>query len=694
MFRLVFIPVIFVLLFGGQFFAQDPQKLVARANAVSGIEKMQLLNQAAATYLNSSAGASLGHSAQVLQIAEEMKSKNPGEDTLTQIYICEVDANNNSGLALEKLGDPRKAVRYYRQARRMAEWVDYKEAAELAEDRLAANGKDEGFEVKASRWIKNQASKVDGWVKEDSTSNKVKNTIEEVVVGTNESLGKNAEKNGDPEKAIELYKKNLKYYESAGDTAQLRISYRNIARLYDSMGNKEEAGKYFALAAQKFPPMSRNTAPKGKEDMVRVYKDFRDIFAESSPTGEVSPEELRTIEEKENALGKAEQLARDGKFEESFDYFKKYADLQEKLLRMEKERELEAQELNFVLEDQLGQIQLLRQEQEIQEYNIREAELRTQRNRILALGFLVAAALLSILFFNKRKAHSQLTHTYNDLENTHRQLQNTQTQLVAAEKMASLGQLTAGVAHEINNPVNFISGNIEPLKNDVNDLLKILAAYESAVKDSNLESRFAHVEKLRQELDIDYVTTEIQDLVAGIDEGANRTAEIVRGLRTFARLDEQDRKTFSLEENINSTVSLLHHKMDNIRIVKNFDFLPEIDGFPGKINQVLMNVLDNAIQAMPNGGTITLTTLKKGQNVEIRIKDTGTGIPKEIQNRIFEPFFTTKDVGEGTGLGLSISHGIIQQHNGSINVESQEGKGTEVIISLPTGNLVSREQFA
>ncbi|MEZ4829319.1 MAG: ATP-binding protein [Bacteroidia bacterium] len=692
MLRMVYIPVVIFLLLAGRVTAQDPQVLVARANATTGIEKMKLLNQAAAAYLNSSAGASLGHSAQVLQIAEELKSANPGEDTLTQIYICEIDANNNSGLALEKLGDSRKAVRYYRQARRMAEWVDYTEAAEFADERLSANGKDEGFEVKASKWIKNQVSKVDSWVKEDSTTHAVKNTIEEVVVGTNESLGKNAEKNGDLEKAVELYKKNLKYYESAGDTIQLRASYKNIARLYEQMGNRQEAAKYYALAAQKFPAINKNT--DGKEDMVRVYKDFRDIFTGSSPTGEVSAEELRTIEEKEDALGKAEQLARDGKFEESFDYFKRYADLQEKLMRMEKERELEAQEMNFVLEDQLSQIRLLQQEQEIQESNIREAELRTQRNRILALGFLVAAALLSVLFFNKRKAHSTLTRTFKDLENTHHQLQETQTHLVAAEKMASLGQLTAGVAHEINNPVNFISGNIEPLKHDVQDLLTILEAYETTVKNTGLESRFEQVEKLRKELDIDYVTKEINELVAGIDEGANRTAEIVRGLRSFARLDEQDRKTFSLQESILSTLALLQHKMSNIRVEKNFAEIPDIEGFPGKINQVLMNIFDNAIHAMPGGGTLFITTKLQPQFAEIRIKDTGTGIPEAIQGRIFEPFFTTKDVGEGTGLGLSISHGIISQHNGKIEVKSREGEGTEVIICLPLAYQISEGQFA
>lgn len=675
----------FFVLFGISPAQQDPQALQKKADAATGIDKVKYLNQAAGAWLESSAGASLGCSSSALQHIEAMKDEEPDENRLTEIYFEEVDANNLSGLALEKLGESRKALRYYKQARRVAEWIDYTEGGDLAQERLEANGKGEGFEVKASRWIKNQVAKVDDWVKEDSVNIKVKDKIEEVVVGANESMGQNAQDKGDYEKAIDHYKKNLKYYETSGDTVMLKKTYRQIAELYQKLGNNAEATRYLLLARRKISrPVATSTDVKGdtREDMVRIYRDIREIFTESSPTGEVSPEELRTIEEREDALGKAEQLARDGKFEESFDYFKKYADLQEKLLRLEKERELEAQELNFLLEDQLGQIQLLRQEQEIQEAKIREAGLRTQRNRVIGLGLLIFLGLTSILFFNKRKAHRQLTRTYNDLESTHRQLQETQTQLVAAEKMASLGQLTAGVAHEINNPVNFITGNIEPLKNDVHDLIRILDAYEKAVQNGDTTS-LGKVSALRQELEIDYVKKEIQDLLAGIDEGASRTAEIVRGLRTFARLDEHDRKTFDIIESIDSTLSLLQHKMDHISIERQYHPVPDLEGYPGKINQVLMNVLDNAIQAMPEGGKIIINTDAKRDHVEIRIKDNGIGIPDEVKGRIFEPFFTTKDVGDGTGLGLSISHGIIEQHGGKITIESEEGKGTEVIITLP-----------
>ncbi len=271
-----------------------------------------------------------------------------------------------------------------------------------------------------------------------------------------------------------------------------------------------------------------------------------------------------------------------------------------------------------------------------------------------------------------------------DLEQALNELKKTQTQLVQAEKMASLGQLTAGVAHEINNPVNFISANINPLQRDIADLLEVLKKYEEVIAEKGLSKEFDKVEAYKKEMDIPLVLDEIEKLVKGIEVGAIRTTEIVKGLRNFSRLDESDLKKADLNEGLESTLVLLHNKYkDRIEIVKEFGNIPQIECFPGQLNQVFMNIIANAVDAIRGQGKIIIKTQHADTNVIVSIKDTGTGMPDNMKKKIFDPFFTTKDVGSGTGLGLSISFGIIEKHHGKIAVVSEPGEGSEFIITLP-----------
>lgn len=279
------------------------------------------------------------------------------------------------------------------------------------------------------------------------------------------------------------------------------------------------------------------------------------------------------------------------------------------------------------------------------------------------------------------------------LETSNKELKETQTQLVSVEKMASLGQLTAGIAHEINNPINFVISNIKPLRRDVEELLQVLAKYGEITNDTDLKEKLKEIDALKQTLDTDYVIEEINLLLKGIDEGAFRTSEIVKGLQSFSRLDESDLKRVNIHEGIDATLILLNNNVvrEKIQIIKDYDkALPQIECYPGKLNQVFMNIINNAIQALAaqknkqiGEGKIIIQTRTEGNNVVISIKDNGIGIPEKIKSNIFEPFFTTKDVGSGTGLGLSIVFGIIQSHKGNIKVESEEGKGAEFIITLP-----------
>lgn len=284
---------------------------------------------------------------------------------------------------------------------------------------------------------------------------------------------------------------------------------------------------------------------------------------------------------------------------------------------------------------------------------------------------------------------AELNKKNKQLNTTLGKLKNTQSKLVSSEKMASLGQLTAGIAHEINNPVNFISGNIGPLTRDIDDIKKLLLLVKDLEDPDHLREKLIKIKDFRAEIEADYLFEEIELLLNGIRDGATRTKEIVLGLKNFSRLDEQDFKMADVHEGIDSTLTLLNNKLRNrIEVFRNYDTnLPRIECLPGKLNQVFMNILNNALDAIGEKGEIHVSTKQRGKNLEIRMRDTGTGMPKEVTDHIFEPFYTTKEVGAGTGLGLSISYGIIQQHKGNIRVESTPGEGTEFIIEIPMQQL-------
>ena len=283
------------------------------------------------------------------------------------------------------------------------------------------------------------------------------------------------------------------------------------------------------------------------------------------------------------------------------------------------------------------------------------------------------------LIVNRRLGEQKLI-----LEKTLKNLTNTKSKLIQSEKMASLGVLTAGIAHEINNPVNYISSGLEGLKTVSSQIINVVSKYQEYTKEKNQE-----IEQNIQD-ELSFLTTAIQTLTKNIQTGVNRTTKIIKSLNAFSRVDDDKLSLSDLHENIDLTTTLLHNKYKNrIEIIKNYNKIPQTYCYSSKLNQVFMNILSNAIQAVKDKGTITITTEhieksledKKG-GIKISIKDTGIGIPKEIQGRIFEPFFTTKQVGQGTGLGLSITHGIIEQHKGTIKLNSTD-KGTEFEIYIP-----------
>lgn len=281
----------------------------------------------------------------------------------------------------------------------------------------------------------------------------------------------------------------------------------------------------------------------------------------------------------------------------------------------------------------------------------------------------------------------------NELSEALKKVQETQLQLVESEKMASLGQLTAGIAHEINNPINFVKSNVNPIKLDIDDLISIIDAYSEleGLPDEKLKAGLNAVENLKQQIDLDFIKDELQELLKGIEDGATRTAEIVKGLRTFSRLDEGEIKTVDVHEGIDSTLIILRSTfLPNIKVEKDYGIDRKIECYPSKLNQVFMNIISNAVQAIASKRVVEETEYIRiatrdidDGHVEIRFSDSGPGMSEEVIHKIFDPFFTTKDVGEGTGLGMAIVFKIIEQHKGKIEVVSEVGNGATFIITLP-----------
>lgn len=281
-----------------------------------------------------------------------------------------------------------------------------------------------------------------------------------------------------------------------------------------------------------------------------------------------------------------------------------------------------------------------------------------------------------------RQRTNELENSHEALKKAYVDLQNAQEQLVQTEKMASLGQLVAGIAHEIKNPLNFIYGNTNFLADYTQKLQSLLEKYEKLPSVAPRDR--AEMERLKETIHYSFIKEDLKTLIDNFTEGARRINTIVSDLRTFSRMDMDTISEIDLHSSLEMSLNLLRNQYRNrIEIHREYGDIPRIQGYSGKLSQVFMNLLSNAFHAVQEKGDVWIRTRSSNGTVEVEIEDNGMGIPREHLKRIFEPFFTTKPVGQGTGLGLSISYGIIEQHHGKIHVTSIPQKGSIFTVRLP-----------
>ncbi|MFQ5486909.1 MAG: ATP-binding protein [Gammaproteobacteria bacterium] len=284
----------------------------------------------------------------------------------------------------------------------------------------------------------------------------------------------------------------------------------------------------------------------------------------------------------------------------------------------------------------------------------------------------------------QKRAEEALRKEKEEQELLVKKLQDAQSQLLQSEKMASIGQLAAGVAHEINNPVGYVNSNLSTLKQYVADLFRLLNGYQQVEEALAAAEHFRQVSEIKEQIELDYLREDLQDLLRESQDGVMRVRQIVQDLKDFSHVDEAEWQWADIHAGLDSTLNIVHNELKyKAEVIKEYAGLPQVECIISQLNQVFMNLLVNAAQAIEEHGTITVRSGCDGEGVWVEIEDSGKGMDEATQQRIFDPFFTTKPVGKGTGLGLSLSYNIIKKHQGRISVASEEGKGTTFHIWLP-----------
>lgn len=500
-------------------------------------------------------------------------------------------------------------------------------------------------------------------------------------------------------KAIEI-EKNIK----AEDITR-SITATNIGLLRLEQGNYEKAEEYLLQSLE----VARNN--NNLFSIGYCYNGLSKIYQKQNKLDLSTQYALKAISEAEHVgimilfkdsyetLTENYRLKND--FAKAFQYQTLYLHYKDSLFGTQQAQQMDYLEVNkkmLAQEEENKGLKMVQKEQDekLREQLIMLASISTALGIGLILMLLLFGSLRNLAKKNKQIARqkSQIEIQKEQIQQTLNDLQNTQTQLLQSEKMATLGQMTAGIAHEINNPINFVYAGVSTLEDYLIDFqrfnqdLRIVLENKNFTNDSD---KLKEIGKLIKRTDLKDLQEGIDELLKEIKIGAERTVDIVKGLRIFSRLDSNQLKRIDLHESLDATLLILNHLYKNrIKIVQEYDRqIPMLECFPAQLNQVMMNLIANAIQAIENEGEILVRTeyLNKTDEdqdwVKITIQDSGLGIAAENLPKIFQPFFTTKALRQGTGLGLSISQSIVQKHKGRIEVQSQLGIGTTFMIWLP-----------
>ena len=681
-----------LLFFCSEMSAQENLRdLEKKAKGAEGLERVELFSQLCKAYLTSDPAKAVKFGNQAVSSADDMSKQGMRLD----VVRAKADVQFLLGKAYLNQGNQKKAEKEFQNCLESGELINYVEKVEQAESILdslnqpVASEPDPPVEEpkeeeQGPSWLERQKQGLKR--SKEKAVNSYDNLKETWTVSSLEAGARKEEALGNYYKAIKLYLQKVPFFEEENDQGKIAEVYTQVGEWYQQAGDLTASLDYFDRAS--LITRDIGDTDRAEEAVERMKKLVLDIdTANKLPSELDSLEDVRVKQAKE-LRNLSEKLAEEGDFEGSLEALRDYALLQAKIDSVEQAQERIMLESKLLVNRRERELESFKQEQARKAL---ETDARIQRQRVILIslsgGILVViliALVLYILFRNKKRSHEELDHAYQDLEEAHDKLKTAQSNLVEAEKMASLGQLTAGIAHEINNPINFVSANVSPLKKDLDDLTALLQKYETLHEQEDLKPHLEEIEKLREELEPEFLYQEINSLLNGIGDGAHRTKEIVQGLRNFSRLDEDSRKSVDVREGLKSTLVILRNEMkDRIELKTDLGEIPLIECYPGKLNQVFMNLIGNAIQAIEGKGEIHIRTWSEKENIFISIRDSGKGMSSEVQQRIFEPFYTTKDVGKGTGLGLSISFGIIENHGGEIKVESEEGKGSEFVIRLP-----------
>lgn len=484
------------------------------------------------------------------------------------------------------------------------------------------------------------------------------------------------------------YRKALEIQLAKKDKKEIATCYAGLAGLHQNMKNFEQAEIYYLQA------LEINESTGNKIKITRTLSNMARMYLEQEQPDQALPLLSRALDLAQQAGSTifVQYLNRDlakayeqkGDFKSAYQNHLVFSTLRDSFLGEEYRKNLAQLKVAYEDEQKVETIAGLEQSN----------QLRTRERNLILIGAALLLVALFYIFWMNRMRQKNLQQLRTEKEHSEKllaekeqlltDLQEAQSQIIQSEKMASLGQLTAGIAHEINNPINFITSNVHALKLDFRDIEQLLERVSQLNPCKDPRKCIEEIETISREIEVDYLRTEIGNLIKGIERGANRTQNIVASLRTFSRDTKEAFVDADIHEGIDSTLTILNNKLlHRIQVHKNYGDLPSIKCQISKLNQVFLNILNNGIQAIEGEGEIYIKTFRENGQIHISFKDTGKGIDQNTKNRIFEPFFTTKRIGEGTGLGLAISYGIIEEHQGQISVNSKPGEGTEFVVSLP-----------